>query len=169
MENDMNSNAYNIICLIPTFIDYFFPTGATNFVETGQLREFNNLIMFSPASLATGLKKSSDIYPELIKTSVNNLQRRALMLECLDEMDFESGQFFRVDFAMERVNFTQGLEIYQIKVGYYQLLKDRKMTKQKKKKSRMDSSNVSSQIGDEGKSTMHFKDFQSQNIKLSFI
>ena len=60
------------------------------------------------------------------------------MLECLDEMDYEAGQFFRVDFAMEKVNFTQGLELYQIKIGYYQMLKDRKMSKQKKKRKKRD-------------------------------
>jgi len=56
------------------------------------------------------MKKSSNIHPELIKTSVTKEQQRTLMLECLDEMDYEAGQFFRVDFTMEKVNFNQGLE-----------------------------------------------------------
>ncbi len=63
------------------------------------------MILFSPSEVSPGLKKSSTIHPELIKTSVTNYQRRTLMLECLDEMEYDNGQFFRVDLNIEKVIF----------------------------------------------------------------
>ena len=51
------------------------------------------------------------------------------MLECLDEMEYDQGQFFRVDLNIEKVIFKQGLEVYQIKVTYYQQLKESKLSR----------------------------------------
>ena len=89
MANELNENAYNISMLIPSFVDYLYPTGKANYIKSGESREFQNMIMFSPSTLSAGLSKSSKIHPELIKTSINNVQRRALILECLDEMEYD--------------------------------------------------------------------------------
>ena len=105
MANELNENAYNISMLIPSFVDYLYPTGKANYIRSGESREFPNMIMFSPFTLSAGLTKSSKIHPELIKTSVTNYQRRTLMLECLDEMEYDNGQFFRVDLNIEKVIF----------------------------------------------------------------
>ncbi len=115
--------------LIPSFVDYLFPNGPTDYIKSGTSREFTNMILFSPAVISPGLIKSSKVHPELIKTSITNGQRRGLMLECLDEMEYDQGQFFRVDLNIEKLIFKQGLEIYQIKVTYYQQLKESKLSR----------------------------------------
>ena len=75
-SNDLDGNAYNICCLIPSFVDYLYPVGNTDYVKTGKMREFTNFIMFSPDSLAAGLKRSTEVHKDLIKSSVTNKQRK---------------------------------------------------------------------------------------------
>ena len=114
--------------LIPSLVDYFFPAdGKFNYVATNQDREFEKEVLFVPNKMSTGIKKSSEIYPELIKNTTTNLKRREMILECLDNQDFTDGQFVKLNFTLSKIHFSQGLEVYQMRVGYYQFLQTAKM------------------------------------------
>ena len=121
-DSKINLNCYNICTLIPSLVDYFFPSGPTNYIATKTARDFENHYMFKPDRLQPGIKKSSEYYDQLVKNSVTNAERRAMILECLDEINFNKGSFVRIDFSMEKIHFTQGLELYQMKILFYQHL-----------------------------------------------